>query len=92
MIVMNGRECLLEEINITNKKILNNSILILFKKHLIVEKNASKHTINSYLIDINQFCKTKWNNQKPPFSWKSANFFQLQMNFDILMNFLECTR
>ena len=70
---MIGRECLLEEINITNKKISNDSMLLLFKKYLVVEKNASKHTINSYLMDINQFCKTKWNNQKPPFSWKDID-------------------
>ena len=39
----------------------------------ILEKNASKHTVNNYLIDINQFCKIKWNNQNPPFVWNSVD-------------------
>ena len=30
-----------------------------FSVYLEVEKNASKHTVNNYLIDINQFCKIK---------------------------------
>ena len=44
-----------------------------FSSFLEIEKNASKHTINSYLIDIHQFCQTKWNNQKPPFAWKEID-------------------
>lgn len=44
-----------------------------FSVYLEVEKNASKHTINNYLIDINQFCKIKWNNQNPPFVWNSVD-------------------
>ena len=44
-----------------------------FSVYLEVEKNASKHTVNNYLIDINQFCKIKWNNQNPPFVWNSVD-------------------
>ena len=52
---------------------MEDPLILQFSSYLEIEKNASEHTISSYLIDINQFCKTKWNNQKPHFSWKDVD-------------------
>ena len=47
--------------------------IISFINYLEAEKNASEHTINSYLIDINQFCKSKWQHKQPPYRWKDVD-------------------
>ncbi len=47
-----------------------------FVAHLEHERNASRHTISSYLIDVAQFAKTTWGPDAfPPFAWGSVDRF-----------------
>lgn len=47
-----------------------------FVEYLTVEKNASQHTISSYLIDISQFIKMAWSDQvHPPYNWETIDTF-----------------
>ena len=42
-----------------------------FLRYLQGEKNASEHTVSSYLIDIQQFVTLTWDaGAKPPFRWR----------------------
>lgn len=45
-----------------------------FVAHLEHERNASRHTISSYLIDVAQFAKATWGpDAYPPFAWGSLD-------------------
>ena len=45
-----------------------------FMQYLQTEKNASRHTVSSYLIDIRQFEELTWGiESKPPYAWDSAD-------------------
>lgn len=47
-----------------------------FMAHLEHERNASAHTIASYLLDIVQFARNRWGEDAfPPFAWGSADRF-----------------
>ncbi|MBU0679522.1 MAG: tyrosine recombinase [Verrucomicrobia bacterium] len=47
-----------------------------FLQYLEGEKNASRHTISSYLLDIRQFALHIWGDDaKPPFRWAEADRF-----------------
>ena len=41
---------------------------------LKAKKDASKHTIQNYLIDIRQFCEKKWGTDVPaPYAWTEVD-------------------
>ena len=47
-----------------------------FARHLRAERNASEHTLSSYLSDIAQFCAQLWGAETPPpYPWKSPDRF-----------------
>jgi len=47
-----------------------------FVSYLEVERNASDHTINNYLMDINQFVLHTWGaDSEPPFRWYESDRF-----------------
>jgi integrase/recombinase XerC len=47
-----------------------------FLHYLTDERNASRHTVSNYLVDIAQFARLKWSEAAgPPFAWKSCDRF-----------------
>lgn len=47
-----------------------------FAAHLEHERNASRHTLASYLLDLAQFARFVWGNDVlPPFAWASVDRF-----------------
>lgn len=57
-------------------EVLNDQCVAHFVKYLENERNASKHTTSSYLLDIGQFMDfTRGSSAKGAFSWGSADRF-----------------
>ncbi len=55
---------------------MNDPCIEHFVQYLDGEKNASKHTVSNYLIDIRQFCEVVWGEDaQPPYNWKTADRF-----------------
>ena len=47
-----------------------------FVRYLEGERNASKHTVSSYILDIAQFARIIWGDEaKPPFKWGQTDRF-----------------
>lgn len=44
-----------------------------FIRYLKGEKDASDHTVSNYLIDIRQFCESKWIDKSPPYKWDQVD-------------------
>ncbi len=56
--------------------LMNDPCIEHFVQYLEGEKNASKHTISNYLIDIRQYCEIIWGEDaQPPYNWKAADRF-----------------
>lgn len=47
-----------------------------FYQYLQAEKNASRHTLSAYLMDIRQFALYIWEATEPPYDWVSVDRFQ----------------
>jgi integrase/recombinase XerC len=55
---------------------MNDPCIEHFVQYLEGEKNASKHTISNYLVDIRQYCEIIWGEDAvPPYKWKEADRF-----------------
>lgn len=53
---------------------LNDPAVIHFLQYLETERNASKHTIAGYQMDIGQFAESRWGEDvKPPHTWKDVD-------------------
>ena len=47
-----------------------------FVQYLEGERDASRHTISNYLVDIRQYCEIVWGeNALPPYKWSEADRF-----------------
>lgn len=47
-----------------------------FARYLEAERDASRHTLTNYLMDIRQFIAQQWGDDaKPPFRWKEVDRF-----------------
>lgn len=62
--------------NLFNRDLKNKDPDILkFVQHLETEKNASSHTISSYLTDLIQFAEYQWPESSGPFPWERIDRF-----------------
>ena len=51
-------------------------LLMQFLQYLDSERNASKHTQSSYMLDIMQFAHFRWGDEAlPPFRWEETDTF-----------------
>lgn len=58
-----------------------------FMNYLDVERNASRHTLSAYTLDIRQFAAFVWEGEKPPFNWRGVDRFAARR---FLMEFQRC--
>lgn len=56
-----------------NKNLQDDSVVSRFVSFLLAERNVSRHTFTSYLIDLGQFVSFKWGADAfPPFLWNAV--------------------
>ncbi len=61
---------------INAKNIAEDPCVAHYVRYLESERNASGHTISSYLVDFGQFIRTQWGEEaKPPYAWSEVDKF-----------------
>ncbi len=59
-----------------SRSILDDAAVEAFLEYLDVEKGASPHTLQNYLLDLRQFVASTWGEDaEPPFAWREVDRF-----------------